>query len=88
VAEAVKRPLSDPKGTGRERKTLDSPEISAVIRVLLRVGDWRRRSLIWSAARFPRSRIGELNAVELTVVDPGGRGFRTWSGADLASSAP
>jgi hypothetical protein len=28
-----------------------------------------------------------LNAVELTVVDPSGRGFRTWIGADLAPSA-
>jgi hypothetical protein len=28
-----------------------------------------------------------LNAVELTVVDQTGRGFRTWIGADLAPTA-
>jgi hypothetical protein len=28
-----------------------------------------------------------LNAVELTVVDPSGKGFRTWLGADLAPTA-
>jgi hypothetical protein len=29
----------------------------------------------------------ELEAIELTVVDPAGRGFRTWIGADLAPRA-
>jgi hypothetical protein len=28
-----------------------------------------------------------LNAVELTVVDQDGRGFRTWVGADIAPTA-
>ena len=29
----------------------------------------------------------ELNAIELTVIDPAGKGYRTWIGADLAPSA-
>jgi hypothetical protein len=29
----------------------------------------------------------ELEAVELTVVDPNGNGYRTWIGADLAPHA-
>jgi hypothetical protein len=30
---------------------------------------------------------GELNAVELTVLDPAGNGYRTWIGADRAPEA-
>ena len=30
---------------------------------------------------------GELNAVELTVLDQNGRGFRSWIGADRVSEA-
>jgi hypothetical protein len=39
------------------------------------------------AAEFRTVAHHQLNAVELTVVDPNGRGYRTWIGGDLAPAA-